>query len=761
NGIFIFDYVALKKGKLFENAPSNFSEILTDLKKGDILPLNLGDMKWVLFSELFENKIIKLNRYSSTMNFSKEIDIYGDNYAFPINKEYIKIFNHKSFNSISAESSTVKDKYIIHEYVQHIVETNQFFREKITQEIVEDNRSIAIWPPFSSKLLPTYMIEYDLDGINDRPQSIFYTHSGEIINSNIVRENDRIRVYKIDKFDKDDSRYEFPYFIQIFTANNESGIIHVNPKEITPSIKEIKVGLDFGSSNTTVAYIDKKQLDDYFKQGDFKNFPIKLMNFKESSPIILADDDSKGGLLHNFIPLEIKENPPSTVNDYTIVSSWIPFRTLWRFIQDVPEQVDCFLNGGVIPLSDHPENLFSCQELKSNLKWDTDSKYRNGFLSHILNMILIESEKLGAEKIEIRWSKPKAFSDSENLTMESFYQIDYKTNRKDIVDIKESGFSEALCSKEYFLKKEEFVSKNIVSTVDIGGGTTDITFFVKDEQTEEDSVKFGGDDIGNQILSKISYFLKSDIVSGSEKDYSFDARMRLWPAVHKTWNGGLANFKNTKPLKYYEIIGLFYSGIVYYIGLKMKDLNIHNPLKYIAFAGNGIKFFNICTIGKELNEKNLSPWIQLFKYVIAEGHGLKESDYKDLKFVFSKNPKKEVAYGLTLVEDDRSDSGTIRPMLGLDIQNDQHHHKWNYKEKIKCRDIAKNYSINYKNFEQFISTFYRSISRIKSDYFDDIKKPDIKMEDLEDNVTQLLLNRKDYLVTPLFLLALKSWINKL
>lgn len=760
NKYFIFDYTVLRRGNLFDNAPPDFTKLLKEKKRGEQLPLNLGKEKWLLFQELFEDKIIRLNRYTNSGNVSEEVNIYADNYAFPLKNEYINIFTEQLFNSITSENIVKRENYLLHHFTQKIVESNNSFKEILTQEIIEDNRSIAIWPPFGSQHLPIYVAEYDLNGISDRPESKFYNHSGEILKSNRIRKENKLRIYKINGYNEENRTYEFPYFIQIFTNNGASGLIHISPREIVPTIKEIKVGLDFGSSNTTVAYIDKQLLESYLKQNDYTNLPIELMNFRKSSPIILADDDSKGGLLHDFIPMEIKDFPPETKKDYSIVNSWLPFRTLWRFITDVDELEDYYLNGGVIPLSDHPENLYSQSKLKRNLKWDTESKYRNGFLSHILNMIIVESEALGAQKIEIRWSRPKAFSDTENHTMESFYQLEYKTKRKDIIDIKECGYSEALCSKEYFTKKEKFLPTKVASTVDIGGGTTDITFFRKDAVIGEDSVKFGGDDIGDIILPFVLPFLRTDI-SSSNKQYPFDAHMRLWPAVHKTWNGEIANFRNLNPLKFYETIGLFYSGISFYIGLKMRDLDIHDPLKYIAFAGNGIQFLNICTNGMVLDETNLKPWIQLFKTMVAEGQGINEKEYSALKFIFSKDPKKEVAFGLTLVDEENLDSDTIRPMLGLNIigKNSNNTIEWNYKDKIKCNDIAINYSIDYNHFLNFIDKFYSTISQIQSDYFNDIRRTNISIQVIKDDVERLLLHRKDDLVTPLFFLALKSWID--
>ena len=82
-----------------------------------------------MFQELFEDKIIRLNRYTNSGNVSEEVNIYADNYAFPLKNEYINIFTEQLFNSITSENIVKRENYLLHHFTQKIVESNNSFKE--------------------------------------------------------------------------------------------------------------------------------------------------------------------------------------------------------------------------------------------------------------------------------------------------------------------------------------------------------------------------------------------------------------------------------------------------------------------------------------------------------------------------------------------------------------------------------------------------------------------------------------------------------
>lgn len=269
------------------------------------------------------------------------------------------------------------------------------------------------------------------------------------------------------------------------------------------------------------------------------------------------------------------------------------------------------------------------------------------------------------------------------------------------ITIKSNGITEAQASAVYFLETSTFnTGGGYAVVVDIGGGTTDISFWNNRKLKWEDSVKFAGGDVID-ILIDLKKFVEINTVFNS-----YDLAMRDWPYVEKKWNTKMEDLRSKEFCnKTFRTLGLFYGGLCYYIGMHMKSNNLNVPIKNIAFAGNGIRFLEIITFGNSLieTEPSLNIWIKLFKRMLSAGHG--SINYDNSSFVFSQNPKLEIAHGLVspILEEYITDGETSKKILGLNIKLDGNQHDFNeWPKSYKARDYGRaevdfGYLLNFVN----------------------------------------------------------------
>lgn len=768
----IFDEDALLNDKylLGKSNPQDFEKELRSSKKGEYLPLNQGKNKWIIFEELLEKHWIQLTRLSD----DEKEKSYQGKYLFPIKPEYLKIGFDLNLINERNDIQSLRE-YTSHRIMQIYIDNNgnkQKFKHEISGKKGEDKRCIAIWPPFPSKIIETHIIEYNIDGIDTLHELEFYTKDGMKLDSTPIRQSQDIRVYKLDQ------RNVFPEFLRIVISDDFAGLLRIKPKNTGISNKTINVGLDFGSTHTTVAY--------KFIDGD-TSLDNELMTFENSSPIIIADEENEHALLVDFLPKKVLKDAPQEEKYYPppgskpFTTTWSPIRTLWKILN---EEKNEFLESGVIPLEYDPEMFLELDKnIKENLKWSGIARFRNGFLTHLLNMILVECEALGCSNVNIYWSYPRSFSRTERNTMNAFYK-DYKEKIigkiRDtlIISIPDSGYSEALRTMKYFIHQDRLIQNKIAATIDIGGGTSDITFLKHNEILWEDSVKFGGDDISTKMREIVETLstLRGRRNAYIGRTYNYNQLIRTWPAVHKTWNNSIADFINTNvnKNKFIEKFALFYGGLCYYLGLHLRSQSYRDPLNQIAFAGNGTQFLKICSVGNELNEQTISEWFKLFRKMVAFGQGINYENYQDTEFIFSKDPKKEVAFGLTHIMIDRDDLQEVNlvRMLGLRIKKDSIEPKeydWNqWTDAYNSKQISSLFYIDFTIFEEFLKSFYESLKRIGKEedtrgIFFNISIPEeiIIKESFKTDVISEIAKREDApLATPLFFTALKKWIEK-
>jgi len=324
------------------------------------------------------------------------------------------------------------------------------------------------------------------------------------------------------------------------------------------------------------------------------------------------------------------------------------------------------------------------------------------------------------------------------------------------IDILQHGITEAQASAVHFLMNTDFNTAGYAAVIDIGGGTTDISFWHQRKLLLEDSVKFAGSDL-IEIVTDLVKFV------GAES-HTYDIVMRKWPYVHFSWDKKMETFL-TKPecARTFRTFGLFYGGICYYIGMHMKKEKIKYPLSHVAFAGNGIRFLEIYALNNVLSEQKLGDWIKFFREMLKSGHSVAANQPYETTFVFSKQPKLEVASGLVF---EQLDSYTIgnnanrsKKMFGLDCVLDGIHYEYHeWQSKKTAFDFIKG-NIDFNILLEFIVQYKKTADKYFNDWQLNTLPEEFNNEMKKYFNSSLERRGNEELASSLFLEALKAYMK--
>jgi hypothetical protein len=437
---------------------------------------------------------------------------------------------------------------------------------------------------------------------------------------------------------------------------------------ILPKLSELKtdttdewhVGVDFGTSNTSVAYkVGETGTPTILK---FQDRTLKLTQ----CPIEAVRDF----LIHRFMPFWEKEGE-SLTSIVRILGSGAS-----------PEMV---LDGILLHLLNHPSwPAIICSEvynIKAGLKWSPEQNERDciiPFLKHLVLLILAEARARGVKKFIFYSSYPSAFKDDwkvdlkgnwENTILQSFRRGDLT-----IGTFGERNFqTESVAACKYWVGKGGDIGKTLPAcVVDIGGGTTDIGIWMrtdgKAELKAQASVRLAGGIIGDLALKRKEFYRALINLVEESLQAKFLTDLQLISEIEKKEVNipALINIilrrkeereilsevrrqatdKNTFK-KARTLIAFAYGGLIYYLGLLLREINRTLPEEEkikgcdIYFAGNGSKLLKWVSLDEDL--------LKFIRAVILESGNLEKPDL--INFHYSEKPKQEVSQGLLVPEE--------------------------------------------------------------------------------------------------------------
>lgn len=435
---------------------------------------------------------------------------------------------------------------------------------------------------------------------------------------------------------------EFPSFINCQDiARNPIGLILLKTPEQLNFTGSWKVGVDFGTSFTNV-YINRKSA--------VGALPLESLHLKVTEVQI----DTRNPVLfeyfvpESFIPYE-KPLPLSSV-------------LTTRGKSDTSLGKERQIYDGRIYIPD--QNRFNPEEdwIETDLKWKNLTLNRL-FLQHLALHITALAAKNGVNQIQWALSFPSAFSRGDKTRYAQTWQdltvdLQTKTGIKHIcpeVNNLDYFRTESLAIAQYFADQE---GHNLVNStcIDLGGGSSDISIWEKNQLVHQCSIQLAGRDLFSQFLEMNPQFLKKfDVVDISDwnelTEGKFNAKLDVWLRLESdNWLKKKRAFveEDSDFQGLLRLIAIGTAGLYYYVGTILGVLYDEgkyskNEITPVYLGGNGSRLLNWLAIGGRFDRH--SEVNQLLSRMLSKGSGF--SDTEEITRL-STRPKDEVACGLVL-----------------------------------------------------------------------------------------------------------------
>lgn len=388
--------------------------------------------------------------------------------------------------------------------------------------------------------------------------------------------------------------------IDIQVGNNHGYII---PKfKEGEGSKKFRFAVDFGTTNTHIAF----SIDNEKGSTSFECNPQMVRLHEDYG----KDKDIYAAFEDNYVPSSSKMS--------------FPMRSAFAEVSDINyNDVTYTISDGNIPFRyekvDQKEHLII--QTGENLKWSANSfrielYIRNiAFILH--NKVLLEGGSL--KDVEIRWFYPASMSNHIKIAMEDAWNRAYRdyfnANLVENSD-KITSMSESIAPYCHYITSGN--AMGVVTTIDIGGGTTDVYISNSNQITGSSSYLMSfrfasnalfGDGYNNNIanngfIRKYKPLFESVLRNENSSD--------LMEVMSKIANKGnsvdltsfffslasqgkpglnfLDRLSNDEKYKYVFLI--FYTAIIYHVAQVMKSQYIEMP-QTVAFSGNGSKTLQV------------------------------------------------------------------------------------------------------------------------------------------------------------------------
>ena len=772
-----------------------------------LTPENIFTEKLVLFAP--DNKQLK--------EHSKE----GEQYAYPVTSAMLMFMDPKAL-STNCIVSPDGDNYKVNFYLElksDSGKTINYNLEKIykAKDVVK-NRTVplgfSVWPDIKFENLNQYYFFYDGNAqVNLLPKNIFAVKNlrnklndlsvperikfvDSMINSHQII-GDEILLQQTAAVTELRVLESSPEAILCNVASQQGGrafvdhnkrvdvglILFPDPQQVQETSNQWSIGVDFGTTNTCVYFKENK---DAPKELNFKN----RINLPYEPGI---DEEEKEEIMQahkEFVPSRLVNVPFMTIlreRSYKETTSTnLPFRGNFIYYVD---QV-------LYAIEDLPDDR---RPLKFNLKWDASEQSRTKvqyFISQVVLQACVEAASNGIKKenLTFNFSYPEAYDYNHAIAFKRQARIALEVGLKDKdfnVQEKTNFRTESISSALYFAEGQKTSFVENVITIDIGGGTSDISIWQNLNLIWRNSFRLAGKDVLIDYLSNNLTLIKE--ISGNDELLlsSYDDLQKIRSNKSKLSNGIelLVNspqfgdaFKNRfdiiagkergKELKNLSELAL--SGILYYLSQVINHLieqgqfkeNLSKSLK-ICLGGKASTLYKIVYEDKEAQE-GLSKIIE----EITDGI------FGSVSIEFTQAPKHEVSYGLLVTTEGATDLNikerSHETVLGESVMAGKSKvnilSKLNPDKEWRVKDISE-----LKNFIKYLQVYSKVAVKLTKKFEGDLegrinaelrnaqtKAVNLKqeLESIEANTSLAEIQKTTSIIEPIFIQGLKEIIHE-
>jgi hypothetical protein len=677
-------------------------------------------------------------------------------FMLPVRREYFDYFTlqdlQRSLSFEIKESSLAGERVIVRLTIPvrkgEIVYEKTYYQrqgEYLTREkrgdegeIVSCNMGMGVFPFYKVQDQPAYNSFYKLMliDVDDREETLheeydlkFYAGNTEIQNGvklNTRRTKREERVGTSMYYELDRSFDYIEVYPQRIRRAEIRGLVIPKWKPVSIGGKAFSFAVDFGTTNTHVAYSDDQHLMPRpFNIGE-EDLQVVMLNRPhegESSERKMTASRYTRGLnnLREALILQEREFLPSIIGSEWGSGFHFPLRTATSETEHFSIEPSVPLGNINIAFSFEKERLDRKAPVHTHLKWNEalDVKGHQRIEAFFKELLLMIKNKIilnGGDpaKARITWFTPLSMGDFQK---EQFAQIWERLFKEVMTGAGKLMHMTESVAPYYFLRRtNQLVAGENIINIDIGGGTTDVLFFQDAVPRYGSSVKFGGNSLwgagfnAHEFHDKTNGFLEAfkkrarkdaastrkTVATGESMEefyndlihYGIDSEIGLASSdiISFLFNYDeqavpqlkFADFlRNDKHLK--VILLLHYSAIIYHIGqilnyIKLhKDANVRIP-RYLVFSGKGSLYINALggAQGKGIR--------LLTRHILQQVCGTQGLEVPErFELILNQEPKEATANGGVLaVQDEEYD---IQPLILAGLPNaDVENRKIRYNE---------------------------------------------------------------------------------
>lgn len=633
--------------------------------------------------------------------------------------------------------------------------TNAINNDSKFGKITDSNFTLGIYPFVSSKdVIIDYSVAVSETNKNHQIKSISLIDS---IANKKIEVNIRKRSEEGTLYTKHNLANEFFDVIQV-DAFGSKNILIPRMKLYDNTVQKFHFAIDFGTTNTHIEYLHSRgSLPETYKL-DNEHFVFARDKSQEDlrGRALTSSQDSEAALTQ-----ELMDNSLGA-NQYEF-----PFRSVILENRSINYNNPNYLYGDVNIGFDY-EKVAIREHLtrRSNLKWmHLDENFNNERVSMFIKQLLqlcknkVLHNHGDLNNTTITWLYPTSMAYTHRTRFEEIWNEQFKKVFPNSDLKKLRSLPESIAPFYYYQSFEGLMNQTAPTvSIDIGGGTTDITIFEQNKPKLISSFKYAGNSIfgdgynsninANGFVKKYYAEFKTKLESNNEiasqelmilneifeKYQSSDDLSNFLFSLEDNFNlvSNDVNINYSKKLKNDDdlkiVFILFYSSIIYHVAQIMKAQGLAVPLN-ILFSGTASKTTKIL-------DSNLSKLTTLFELIFNHVY-----DTKGTKVEIHTNdsPKVLTAKGaLKSTETDLDLEQVIFSYLGDD--------KLQFNQKnTSYKDIDDSM---IKSVEQNVQNFYKIMDSINTEM--SFKKSfGVSQKSLEVFKNNRVQSLRDYILTGL------------
>lgn len=623
-------------------------------------------------------------------------------YLLPVKKEYFNFFtlsDLKQALNITVNGNIVKAELKVpirnkNNNSSEIVFTKEYSKNK--GSIIECRTGLGIYPFYKvgdNSAALAALKEYTILLANrieqEGPEKItlsFYGYDKISLQANAIPHkmvrrslfdkggaNASSKYYKLkESFDYIEVAYKDPIGIQcqglVIPEFEERTITHNQNRAYTFAI-------DFGTSNTHVAYMDINSDKPLPFEIEEKDQQMVLLN----APGPDNNPGAKFAFYGQFPAIDLtlrREFLPAVITDKSKSTISFPFKTatceVAGFERMGDTEFDLFSHINIGYYIDQEEALGDVS-YTTNLKWLLENGNNNAnqhrvrlFLKQLLTQIKVKTVLNNGDlgRLQVIWSIPLSMSMGNQRALSNLMEAAFKEVFGDSGATMLPPVTESVAPYFYLTKAGSALNGMAnIANVDIGGGTTDIMMFMESSGVRSDkyistSFRFAGNDLWGSghngklkdngfITNYLAYQQDNNISPASEIKYlkrvledgsqrSDDVISLLFKYDHKFRFSDSISIGNPDMM---IMLYLHYSAIIYHI-VEIVELKNYPLPKYISFTGKGSQYIRLlCGGGK--------PELMKFTQLLIRAYSGKELQ-NGFEVILNENPKEVTANGSVL-----------------------------------------------------------------------------------------------------------------